>query len=248
MDRRGGNAATSRRRRHSRAKPIGVGAVPDCSRKVVKMHFASRFAASALGALVFATMHLPAEAAPGACGGRAAELSVLPSPLAPWRGAPLRVMIVSEEPLEGVFSLVAPDGSVAAKSSDRHGGAPYTWFAEVAEPAAGTWHATLTLDHPTADCTSITRDIPVSARKPDPLPVPSGAFWKVRGTWNRSTESLFSAWIEKLFDAPPDQSLSWKAWHEVLRDRSRNFLFNYLGRGEDDAKTGLRPDLSLIHI
>jgi hypothetical protein len=53
---------------------------------------------------------------------------------------------------------------------------------------------------------------------------------------------LFSAWIEKLFDAPPDQDLSWKAWHEVLRDRSRNFLFNYLGRGEDNAQTGLRPD------
>jgi hypothetical protein len=53
---------------------------------------------------------------------------------------------------------------------------------------------------------------------------------------------LFSAWIEKLFDAPVDQDLSWKAWHEVLRDRSRNFLFNYLGRGEDNVKTGLRPD------
>ena len=29
---------------------------------------------------------------------------------------------------------------------------------------------------------------------------------------------------------------------EVLRDRSRNFLFNYLGRGEDNANSGLRPD------
>jgi hypothetical protein len=53
---------------------------------------------------------------------------------------------------------------------------------------------------------------------------------------------LFSAWIEKLFDASPDQDLSWKAWHEVLRDRSRNFLFNYLGRSEDNVRTGLRPD------
>ena len=64
----------------------------------------------------------------------------------------------------------------------------------------------------------------------------------MRNSWNHATESLFSAWIEKLFDAPPDQDLSWKAWHEVLRDRSRNFLFNYLGRGEDNVKTGLRPD------
>jgi hypothetical protein len=205
------------------------------------MHFASRFAAAATAAFIFATVESPAQAAPAPCG-EAAEISILPSPAAPWKGAPLRVMIVSEKPLEGVMSLVAPDGRVAAKSSDRHGGAPYSWFAEVAEPAAGTWHATLALDHPTADCSTITHDISVSARKPDPVAIPPGRFWKVRNSWNHETEALFSAWIEKLFDAPPDQDLSWKAWHEVLRDRSRNFLFNYLGRGEDNVKTGLRPD------
>ena len=90
-------------------------------------------------------MDSPAEAASEICGD-AAELSVLPSPLAPWKGAPLRVMVVTEKPLEGVLSLIAPDGSVAAKSPDRHGGPPYSWFAEVAAPAAGTWHATLALD------------------------------------------------------------------------------------------------------
>jgi hypothetical protein len=205
------------------------------------MRLASRFAAAAAAAFMFATIDPPAEAASGPCE-QATEFSILPSPFAPWKGAPLRVMIVTEKPLQGVMSLVAPDGSVAAKSSERHGGAPYSWFAEVAQPAAGTWHATLTLDHATADCSTITRDISVSARKPNPLPIPSGAFWKVRNSWNHATESLFSAWIEKLFDAPPDQDLSWKAWHEVLRDRSRNFLFNFLGRGEDNVRTGLRPD------
>ena len=87
----------------------------------------------------------PAEAAADSCGD-AAELTVLPSPVAPWKGAPLRVMVVSEKPVEGVLSLIAPDGSVAAKSSDRHGASPYSWFAEVATPAAGTWHATLARD------------------------------------------------------------------------------------------------------
>jgi hypothetical protein len=166
----------------------------------------------------------------------------LPSPIAPWKGAPLRVMLISEKPLDGVMSLVAPDGSVAAKSSDRHGGAPYFWFAEIKEPAAGTWHATLALDHPTADCSTVTRDISVSARKPDPVSTPPGAFWHVRSNWNHATETLFSAWIAKLFDAPPDQDLNWKAWNEVLRDQSRNFLFNYLGRGEDNTQSGLKPD------
>jgi hypothetical protein len=205
------------------------------------MLLASRFAAAATALLLFSTVDSPAEAASGICGD-AAGLTVLPSPLAPWKGAPLRVMIVVEKPLEGVFSLIAPDGSVAAKSPDRHGGSPYSWFAEVAAPAAGTWHATLALDGMPAECSTITRDIAVSARKPDVPRTPAGSFWQVRDTWNATTETLFSAWIEKLFDAPPDQDLSWKVWHEVLRDRSRNFLFNYLGAGEDNAKTGLRPD------
>src|SRR5438093_1222971 len=30
--------------------------------------------------------------------------------------------------------------------------------------------------------------------------------------------------------------------HAVLRDRSRNFLFNHLGLGEDEMKLVLRPD------
>jgi hypothetical protein len=216
-------------------------AVPDPSRKVVKMLLARRFAVAATALFLLSTLDSPAEAASGSCGD-GAELTVLPSPIAPWKGAPLRVMVVTEKPLQGVLSLIAPDGSIAAKSPDRHGAAPYSWFAEVAEPAAGTWHATLALDQPTTECSTITRDITVSARKPTPLPTPSGSFWQVRNSWNSTTESLFSAWIEKLFDAPPDQDLSWKVWHEVLRDRSRNFLFNYLGRGEDNAQTGLRPD------
>ena len=190
--------------------------------------------------LLFATTS-PAAAASDSCA-NPAEVTVLPSPQAPWTSAPLRVMVVSEKPVEGVLSLIAPDGSVAVKSPDRRGGPPYSWFAEVAAPAAGTWHAKLERDPASADCSPITRDIVVSARKPEPVRIPSGSIWQVSNNWNSTNEALFSAWIEKLFDAPPDQDLSWKAWHEVLRDQSRNFLFNYLGRGEDNAQTGLRPD------
>src|SRR5262249_10547308 len=49
------------------------------------------------------------------------------------------------------------------------------------------------------------------------------------------------AWIEKLFDDPLDAEPSWPALHEVVRDPSRNFLFNHLGLNED-AKIYLRPD------
>jgi len=64
----------------------------------------------------------------------------------------------------------------------------------------------------------------------------------MHNAWSRATENLYSAWIEKLFDAPLDVELSWPALHVGLRDRSRNFLFDYLGLGEDDTKIIYRPD------
>ena len=96
--------------------------------------------------LLVAALAFGADAASGSCPD-AADVTVLPSPVSPWKGAPLRVMVVSGKPIQGVLSLIAPDGSVAAKSADRLGGsAPYSWFAEVAVPASVMWHATLTRD------------------------------------------------------------------------------------------------------
>ena len=38
------------------------------------------------------------------------------------------------------------------------------------------------------------------------------------------------------------QTPSWPALHEVLRDRSRNMLFNHLGLGEDQMGMVIKPD------
>src|SRR5215471_20988352 len=179
----------------------------------------------------------PASSCEGAAG-----VAVLSSPIAPWKGAPLRVVFAAEKPIEGELSLVAPDGRVAARSRDRYDGPPYSWFVEVASPAVGTWHATLTRDRAAGECSAITHEIAVRGDAPPrPQPTP-GSVWPLHNTWNRATENLFSAWIEKLFDAPLDAEPSWPALHMVLRDHSRNFLFNHLGLGEDEMKIVLRPD------
>src|SRR5262249_9113295 len=73
----------------------------------------------------------------------------------------------------------------------------------------------------------------------DPAPTTEarawGAAWAARAAWSRATEALYSAWIEKLFDAPLSQQLAFSALHEVLRDPARNLLHDYHGQGEDDA-------------
>ena len=188
---------------------------------------------------IFVSSAVDSRAASASCDD-AADVAVLSAPIAPWKGAPLRILVAAEKPLDGELSLIAPDGGVAAKSRDRQDGRPYFWYAEVASPAAGTWHAMLTGDHTPAGC--VTRDIVVSAQKPPGPRATDGSLWPIRNSWNHATENLYSAWIAKLFDAPLDAELSWKAWHEVLRDRSRNFLYNYLGLNEDNVTLSLRPD------
>ncbi len=202
---------------------------------------ASLLIAGAFFIFLFSGVDAQAQAPYGTCED-AAELAVVPSPIAPWKGAPLRVVIATENSLEGELSLIAPNGSVATKSREQHGGPPYFWFAEVASPAPGTWRATLVRNRAPAECSTITREIAVRDDEPPRPRATSGGVWPLRNTWNRATENLYSAWIEKLFDAPLDAAPSWSALHEVLRDRSRNFLFNYMGLGEDEMGLIIRPD------
>ena len=166
-------------------------------------------------------------------------LAVLASPIAPWKGAPLRVVFTTEKPLEGELSLIAPDGR--SRPLARAARRPAVFLVcRSARPPRGRG----------------TRSLRASARRPmqhnhRDIAVrrpPAGAarttrsVWPVRDTWNRATENLYSAWIEKLFDAPIEEQRSWPALHEVLRDPSRNFLFNHLSLREDQQRLVIRPD------
>ena len=126
--------------------------------------------------------------------------------------------------------------------AERHGGPPYFWFAEVASPAAGTWQATAHA-RPPAECSTITREIAVAA----PRAAAAGGERReasgrcaIPGTARRKT--CIPRGSKSCSTRRSTRSLSWPALHEVLRDRSRNMLFNYLGVGEDDVAMLLRPD------
>jgi hypothetical protein len=204
------------------------------TRRLAPLAATALLLAASLSALLCSTASSRAQ---GTCDDTA-NLAVLPSPVAPWKGAPLRVIVAAEKPADGALSLIAPDGSVAATSRDRQGGPPYFWYAEVKAPAAGTWHASISR----TGCATVTRDIAVRADRPPPPSEAPGSVWPIHNSWNRATENLFSAWIQKLFDDPLDATPSWPALHEVLRDRTRNILFNYLGLNEDQSGIVLRPD------
>ncbi|MGH6832885.1 MAG: hypothetical protein ACRECM_07685, partial [Methyloceanibacter sp.] len=108
-----------------------------------------------------------AEDAPAACQAEAG-LAVLSSPIAPWSGAPLRVVLAAEKAVDGELALITPEGQVAAKSAQRLGGPPYFWFAEIAAPVAGTWQAKLTRANASPECREVIHDIAVQRKQPAP--------------------------------------------------------------------------------
>ncbi|MDD5410285.1 MAG: hypothetical protein PHF31_02560, partial [Methylobacter sp.] len=59
--------------------------------------------------------------------------------------------------------------------------------------------------------------------------------------WGLATEAFYSAWIEELFGAPPEENLSFHSLEPVLRNPERNFLHNHLGLNEDKSLP-LTPD------
>src|SRR5262249_38109314 len=65
----------------------------------------------------------------------AGEIALVPARWARGKGAPLRVMLVTEKPLKGDFWRTGPEGGVAPPSRERQGGPPYFWFAEIKAPA-----------------------------------------------------------------------------------------------------------------
>ncbi len=158
-------------------------------------------------------------------------LRLLVSPEQPARGEPLRVVVVSERPQPGArLVALGPEGKLALSSELARGGPPYWWFAQLDAPAAGP-HRFALLGEDGAPLACGRRR--VEPRRARPAPLAAGPQWPSRGAWSRSSENLYSAWIEKLFDAPPGAQPSWTPLHQVIRDPARNFLYNHLGAAGD---------------
>jgi hypothetical protein len=168
------------------------------------------------------------------------------SPAAPTPGSHLRLLAVSETQRTGNLQVTFPNGSTHTLPTTQHGGPPFSFYAELNLPASPWIRIELTGEAGKSPTTC--RRIPIHAAGPahaksqrqsqsqsQSQSQGQGA-WPSRQTWSRAYESFFSAWIERMFDVPPEGALAFPSLAPVLRDRARNFLWGYLGLGEDDAK------------
>jgi hypothetical protein len=161
-------------------------------------------------------------------------VAVFTSPERPVPGGLLRVVAVSEVPLDATLTVLGPNRETHGQMRERHGGPPYWWLIEVPTGLPGTYEACL---RPTNACTAV-----LVGNHPR-RQAPADVAWPVTREWNRAVENLYSAWIEQLFDDPLAAEPSWHALEEVTRQRARNFLHDHLGLDEDGER-GLRlePD------
>jgi hypothetical protein len=161
------------------------------------------------------------------------------SPLSPAAKSPLRLLVVSENPQQGDVHVTLPGQSRQKLPTSVRGGPPWSFAAEIRPAAPGNLRVELARDGETIAC----RRVSVQARgraSPPRRPDSPGA-WRAMREWSRDTEGFFSAWIERLFDAPADVNLGFPSLAPVLRDPARNFLWGYLGLREDDKKNRSVP-------
>lgn len=68
---------------------------------------------------------------------------------------------------------------------------------------------------------------------------PKGIVWKTTRSWDNNTETIYSAWVNALFQGSDEQT-SWPNLHEVTQNNDRNFLYNFLSLGEDDPESKIK--------
>ncbi|MBV5307872.1 MAG: hypothetical protein JZU59_00450 [Chromatium okenii] len=140
-------------------------------------------------------------------------------PQQPQPGAPLEVLAVATDTAIDQLTMIDPGGEQMPLRSIASAGPPWSRHATLFRPSAGIYRLEALRGGQTVACAEV--DVGGVASLPD------------RGEWDLATEALYSVWIERLFDAPPEQALSFNSLAPLLRDPERNLLFNALGADEE---------------
>jgi hypothetical protein len=136
------------------------------------------------------------------------------------------------------IEIIGPSGVLKSLNSKSGDELPCWRIDDFPGSSAGNYRANVILDD--VEISSI--EFEIAPRKTIQA---KGLVWKTIRSWDSASETLYSAWINALFQGVGEQD-SWKALHEVTQNKDRNFLLNYLSLGEDDSagkiKVLMEPD------
>ena len=154
--------------------------------------------------------------------------AALVSPRNPRPGEVFRVLVTGSRTVQQVkIQVTSPAGNIEYMKSRSGEGLPFWQIAEFKAGAAGKYQVTFR----TNNSTVVQQDFWVIAKAAQSS---SNVVWNTVKGWDASTEDLYSAWVNALFNEA-DERASWTALHEVTQNKSRNFLYNYLSLNEDDS-------------
>ena len=182
---------------------------------------------AALLVLVMISAPAPATAGEVSCNSDTGDTALWFSPRIPQAGEPLRILAVSATDALDDIMVVSDQGTTRRLSTTARGGPPWSAEAVFDELDAGHYVFQARSNGALIACSEVT------ARRPMSGPADRG--------WDRKTEAFYAAWIEKLFDAPPGENLSFPSLEPVLRNAERNFLYGHLG-WDEDRRLPAEPD------
>ena len=169
----------------------------------------------------------------------AAINALLISPKNPKPGQSFHVLAVGGRNIHNSQILVTgTSGPLECRKSRNGNGLPFWRIDEFTAESAGKYKVTLLTNKQVVS----NLELLVTER---PVQQPTGGIWKTVRQWDDDSEALYSAWINALFHDTDERS-SWTALHEVMQNKERNFLYNYLSLNEDDpgekTRIVMRPD------
>ncbi|MFO0554387.1 MAG: hypothetical protein U0271_38755 [Polyangiaceae bacterium] len=163
-------------------------------------------------------------------------------PERPKTGEPLRAFALALSKGDGPLGVVItpPGGAPAHAAAELRHGPPESAYVSVTDPEAGTYRLVAHRRGAVVAC----RDVEVKAKGGGSRSGgDQGTPWMVSHKWDKRQEALYSAWIEKLFDAPGTDVFAYGSLHELTTQSDKNFLYDYLDIDEDaPPPKGLRLD------
>lgn len=161
------------------------------------------------------------------------------APLKPHEKGALRVLTTRiKKPGAASLHFFPPqEGEDVALDIAYTRGPPWGVIGTVNQPSHGLWTVALGDGQQLLGC----RQIKVRSSFRASKGMHGDTAWRLRSKWSQQKEDLYAMFIERLFDYPQDQTITWKNLHTLLRDPSRNILHNYLGLREEE-NTKMVPD------
>ena len=155
--------------------------------------------------------------------------TMLVLPKNPGPGEAFRILTTGGENIRKANIMVTgPSGNPESLKSKTGQELPYWRIDDFTGSIAGKYKATLIMDKKVVN----NLEFIISPQEENP---PISAVWKTIRGWDSSMESVYSAWLNALFQGFDEQA-SWSSLDEVTQNQNQNFLYNYLSLGEDDPK------------